>query len=85
MELAEMLGLETDEFGFFTEVEGNMQPVETSRPGIFLAGAGIGPKDIPETVAQASGAAAKVLSLFAQWSGVAEEMVAMVEPEDILV
>ncbi|MFB0536130.1 MAG: FAD-dependent oxidoreductase [Anaerolineae bacterium] len=83
-ELAEMLGLETDGFGFFTEVEGNMQPVETSRPGIFLAGAGIGPKDIPETVAQASGAAAKVLSLFARWSGVAEEMVAMVEPEDIL-
>jgi len=83
-ELAEMLGLETDEFGFFTEIEGNMQPVETSRPGIFLAGAGIGPKDIPETVAQASGAAAKVLSLFARWSGVAEEIVAMAESEDIL-
>jgi heterodisulfide reductase subunit A len=83
-ELAEMLGLETDEFGFFTEIEGNMQPVETSRPGIFLAGAGIGPKDIPETVAQASGAAAKVLALFARWSGVAEEMVAMAESEDIL-
>jgi heterodisulfide reductase subunit A len=83
-ELAEMLGLETDKFGFFTEIEGNMQPVETSRPGIFLAGAGIGPKDIPETVAQASGAAAKVLSLFARWSGVAEEIVAMAESEDIL-
>jgi heterodisulfide reductase subunit A len=75
-ELAEMLGLETDGFGFFSEVEGNMQPVETSRPGIFLAGAGIGPKDIPETVAQASGAAAKVLSLFARWSGVPEEIAA---------
>jgi len=76
-ELAEMLGLETDELGFFTEIEGNMQPVETLRPGIFLAGAGIGPKDIPETVAQASGAAAKVLSLFAQWSGVPEKMAVM--------
>jgi len=73
-ELAEMLGLKTDEFGFLTELEGNMQPVETSRPGIFLAGAGIGPKDIPETVAQASGAAAKVLSLFAQWGGGAQEL-----------
>jgi heterodisulfide reductase subunit A len=83
-ELAAMLGLETDEFGFFTEVEGNMQPVETSRPGIFLAGAGIGPKDIPETVSQASGAAAKVLSLFAQWSGVPEEMVAMAGTERIV-
>jgi len=33
-------------------------------PGVFLAGAALGAKDIPETVAQASGAAAKVLSLF---------------------
>jgi heterodisulfide reductase subunit A len=31
---------------------------------VFLAGAALGPKDIPEAVAQASGAAAKVLSLF---------------------
>ena len=38
------------------------------RPGIFLAGADSGPKDIPETVAQGSGAAAKVLSLFARWN-----------------
>jgi len=83
-ELAEMLGLETDEFGFLTEVEGNMQPVETLRPGIFLAGAGIGPKDIPETVAQASGAAAKVLSLFARWGGVAEEMVPVAETERVI-
>ncbi len=75
-QLAEMLGLKTDEFGFFTEVERNMQPVETSRPGIFLAGAGVGPKDISETVSQASGAAGKVLSLFARWSGVPEAMAA---------
>jgi heterodisulfide reductase subunit A len=80
--LAEMLGLETDEFGFFSAAEGNMQPVETSRPGIFLAGAGISPKDIPETVAQASGAAAKVLSLFAQWTGVPEAIAASAEVED---
>jgi len=81
-ELAEMLGLETDEFGFFTAIEGNMQPVETSRPGIFLAGAGVGPKDIPETVSQASGAAAKVLSLFARWSGAPEAIVASAGVED---
>jgi heterodisulfide reductase subunit A len=49
-----------------------MQPVETLRAGIFVAGACVGPKDIPETVAQASGAAAKVLSTFARWSKVAE-------------
>ncbi len=75
-DLAETLSLETDDFGFFTEIEGNLQPVESSRPGIFLAGAGIGPKDIPETVAQASGAAAKVLSLFGRWRRVREAVAA---------
>ena len=59
-----------DEFGWWTEAEGNLAPLETMRPGIFLAGAGIGPKDIPETVSQASGAAGKVLSLLGRWGGV---------------
>jgi heterodisulfide reductase subunit A-like polyferredoxin len=39
-----------------------MTPVESGVPGVFLAGACLGPQDIPETVAQASGAAAKVLA-----------------------
>jgi len=72
VQLAKMLGLHTDEAGFLSELDASMQPVETSRAGIFVAGACVGPKDIPETVAQASGAAAKVLSTFAQWSKVAE-------------
>ena len=67
-ELGRMLGIETGECGFYAEADGNMHPLETVRPGIFGAGAGLGPKDIPETVAQGSGAAAKVLSLFARWS-----------------
>jgi len=66
--VAELLGLPTDEHGWFTAAEANFQPVETGRAGVFLAGAAVGPMDIPETVAQASGAAAKVLSLFARWS-----------------
>jgi len=66
-QLADMLGLKVDEFGWWTEAEGNLAPLETERPGIFLAGAGIGPKDIPEAVAQGSGAAGKVLSLFTRW------------------
>ncbi len=66
-ELGQMLGIETDEHGFFVEADGNMHPLETVRPGIFLAGAATGPKDIPEVVAQGSGAAAKVVSLFARW------------------
>ena len=67
-ELASMLGLEVDEFGWWVEQEGNLAPLETSQPGIFLAGTGIGTKDIPETVSQGSGAAGKVLSLLARES-----------------
>ena len=67
-ELGRMLGIEADECGFYTEADGNMHPLETVRSGIFMAGADLGPKDIPETVAQGSGAAAKVLTLFARWS-----------------
>jgi heterodisulfide reductase subunit A len=63
-EVAEMLGLTTDAHGFFDASDEELSPVESGLPGVFLAGAALGPKDIPETVAQASGAAAKVLSLF---------------------
>ncbi|MBN1537231.1 MAG: CoB--CoM heterodisulfide reductase iron-sulfur subunit A family protein [Anaerolineales bacterium] len=63
-QIADMLGLVMDENDFFTASNEEMEPVISTVPGIFLAGAGLGPKDIPETVAQASGAAAKVLSMF---------------------
>jgi heterodisulfide reductase subunit A len=62
--LAETLGIGVDEFGFYTAADTEMTPVESGLPGVFLAGTGLGPQDIPETVAQASGAAAKVLTLF---------------------
>ena len=62
--LAEMLGLAGDGSGFYVPANAELLPVESGVPGVFLAGAGLGPMDIPETVAQASGAAAKVLKLF---------------------
>jgi len=63
-QVAQMLGLESDANGFFCAADEEMDPVLSSQAGVFLAGAGLGPKDIPETVAQASGAAAKVLAMF---------------------
>jgi heterodisulfide reductase subunit A len=51
---------------FFTEAHPKLRPVESPTAGIFLSGACQGPKDIPETVAQASAAAAKVLGLLAK-------------------
>jgi len=55
--LAEILGIELNRFGFFKT--GTSQPLDTTRPGIFACGCAHGPMDIPESVAQASGAAAR--------------------------
>ena len=61
--LATMLTASMDTNDFFTEAHPKLRPVESPTAGIFLAGACQGPKDIPETVAQASAAAAKVIGL----------------------
>ncbi len=55
-ELADKLGVELDKFMFCKT--GDFTPLETTRPGIFVSGSFQGPKDIPETVMQSSGAAA---------------------------
>jgi heterodisulfide reductase subunit A len=49
--------------GFFQEEHPKLAPVSTPSSGVFLAGACQGPKDIPDTVAQAKGAAAECLAL----------------------
>jgi heterodisulfide reductase subunit A len=62
--LAQLLGVPYDKHGFLQEVHPKLRPVETSTGGIFLAGACHSPRDIPESVAMASAAAAKALVLF---------------------
>jgi heterodisulfide reductase subunit A len=66
-ETAAKLGIDIDPNGFFASPDDELQPLESTRSGVYLAGAAFGPKDIPETVASAGGAAAKVLSLFKRW------------------
>jgi heterodisulfide reductase subunit A len=61
--------LERDEQGFFKAKHPIMHPVESSRPGVFLAGTCLGPRDIAETVCQASGAAGRVLRLLNELKG----------------
>ena len=56
MEMAKRLGVEIDTYGFCKTK--TFEPTSTSRPGIYVCGAFQGPKDIPETVSQASGAVA---------------------------
>ncbi len=80
-ELARTLRIGIDQNGFFSEAHPKLRPIESLTAGVFLAGAAQGPKDIPETVSQASGAAAKVLKLFSQDEMTQEPMVACVIEE----
>ncbi len=60
-DLSRMLGIPRSEDGFFEEVHYNLDPTATSRGGIYLAGTCQGPKDIPDSVAQGSAAAARAI------------------------
>lgn len=75
--IAQTLGIELDRFGFCRS--GDFSPLETSREGIFVSGAFQGPKDIPETVMQSSGAASLSAELLASERG---SLVAKVEYPD---
>jgi len=61
--LGTMLTASMDTNDFFTEAHPKLRPVESPTAGVFLSGVAQGPKDIPETVAQAGAAAAKVIGL----------------------
>lgn len=61
--LATKLTASMDTNDFFTEAHPKLRPVESPTAGVFLSGMCQGPKDIPETVAQASAAASKVIGL----------------------
>jgi len=61
--VARLFGINRSADGFFLERHPKMDPVATMSDGIFVVGCCQGPKDIPDTVAQASAAAARVLSM----------------------
>jgi heterodisulfide reductase subunit A len=62
-EIAGLLGVVLDEYGFVHTPDRLLRPVDTSVPGIFACGYCQSPQDIPESVAQASGVAARVAEL----------------------
>jgi heterodisulfide reductase subunit A len=67
--------------GFLLEMHPKLRPLESAMAGIFLAGACQGPKDIPDTVAQASGAAAKAIRLLASGEIDVEPLKAVVDED----
>ena len=61
-ELAEILGVEVNPYGFFSQPEESTNPAITNVEGIFVAGTATCPKDIPDTVAEAAAAAAQCIA-----------------------
>jgi heterodisulfide reductase subunit A len=64
IELAQRLGIRTDKFGF--SEAGAFNQVRTNREGVYVCGVAQAPKDIPESVIQASGAAAEAMALLSE-------------------
>lgn len=65
-DVSRLFGAGLDKDGFFAELHPKLRPVDSSTSGVFLAGCCQGPKDIPDTVGQASAAAAKAIILLAK-------------------
>ncbi len=79
--LASKTRLATDKYGWFSEAHPKLRPVESVTGGYYLAGAAQAPKDIPETVTHASGAASKVLALFSNDFLESDPIIVQVDPE----
>jgi heterodisulfide reductase subunit A len=67
-EMSKIMGIELNDYEFCS-TEILFSPLETSRPGIFVGGAFGAPKDIPDSVSEASGAAAKASSVISSERG----------------
>jgi heterodisulfide reductase subunit A len=65
-DLGKLFGVSVDKDGFYAEAHPKLRPVDTTTAGVFLAGCCQSPKDIPDTVAQASAAASKAIGLLAK-------------------
>ena len=80
-ELINTLRVTADKDGFFLEAHPKLGPLDTFSDGIFIAGCCQGPKDLPDTVAQAHGAAARATVYFHQDRVIKEPVVANVDAE----
>lgn len=80
-DFANIFGIEYDDFHF--AATSSTAPLKTSKPGIFVAGSYQAPKDIPDTVTQASGAAAEVMALLSSCRGSDIEETELVQETDI--
>jgi len=81
-EIIDLFKLSQSTDGFFLEAHPKLRPVDTASDGIYLAGCCQGPKDIPDTVAQAKGAASSALILIASGRVKVEAQVSVVSADE---
>ena len=81
IELARKLGISVGAEGFLRERHTKLYPVDTMTEGIFICGCAQGPKDIPESIAQAKAAAASVMSLLGPGKMKVEPLISEVNQE----
>jgi len=81
-EIIDLFKLSQSTDRFFLEAHPKLRPVDTASDGIYLAGCCQGPKDIPDTVAQAKGAASSALILMASGKVKVEAQVSVVSPDE---
>ncbi|MDD4092767.1 MAG: CoB--CoM heterodisulfide reductase iron-sulfur subunit A family protein, partial [Smithellaceae bacterium] len=79
-DVARLFNLSTDKQGFFMERHPKLAPLATMSEGVFIAGVCQSPKDIPDTVAQANGAAAEALTIVVKDKMELEATTVMVNP-----
>ncbi|ABK16521.1 FAD-dependent oxidoreductase [Syntrophobacter fumaroxidans] len=80
-EVARVFGINQGGDGFFLEEHPKLGPMTTPTDGVFLAGACQGPKDIPDTVSHASGAAAQALALSTRGKVQISPTVSFIDPD----
>jgi heterodisulfide reductase subunit A len=78
-EIARIFSISLKGDGFFGEKHPKLDPVATTTDGIFVVGCCVGPKDIPDTVAQASAGAARVLATIAKGTVEVEAAIAVID------
>jgi len=80
-DISRIVRVSTDRDGWFNELHAKLAPVSTSVGGVFLAGCCQGPKDIPDTVAQAIGSAGEAVALLSKGTVSTKAEVAHIDPD----
>ncbi len=80
-DVVKLLKLSRSSDGFLMEAHPKLRPVDTAVDGVFLAGCCQGPKDIPDTVAQAKGAASSAIAPMSRGTVMTEALVAVIDED----